>query len=122
VTLLDVFKLTLEARNPERNCFRFWEIRVGPDLLDDWVGTTQWGRIGTEGQIKRFIASDRKESQIEVRRQIRRRTFSPKRIGVGYKRTYLYDPEEWLTGENIINNFIFKYRVFSNSEKKKARN
>jgi predicted DNA-binding WGR domain protein len=102
---VDLFKLTLEARNPERNCFRFWEVRVGPDLFEELVVTTQWGRLYTSGEVKTLVAAGQKEAQKEIRKQIRRRSSSPKRIGIGYEISCLFDPFDWLNGDIILKEF-----------------
>lgn len=31
-----------------RNCFRFYDISLGCDLFDDYVVSSEWGRIGAK--------------------------------------------------------------------------
>ena len=44
--LLD-FRITLEARNPARRCFRRYRVEAGTDLFGVWVVEISYGRIGT---------------------------------------------------------------------------
>ena len=41
----------LEKIDPEKNCFRFYEIRIEPDLFAEQALVVQWGRIGRQGCI-----------------------------------------------------------------------
>lgn len=75
---------------------------MGPDLLDDWVMTTQWGRIGTMGQLKTFAVEGEKEAIQGTKNHLRRRLSSPKRIGIGYKVSFISDPKGWLKGDDIL--------------------
>ncbi len=36
----------LHRINPEKNEFRYYQLSVGPSLLDEWAVTRYWGRIG----------------------------------------------------------------------------
>ncbi len=41
----------LEKIDPEKNSFRFYEIRIEPDLFADRAPVVQWGRIGRPGRV-----------------------------------------------------------------------
>ena len=38
--------LTLEAHHPTENCHRWYEVRVGRDMLGDWTVCLAYGRTG----------------------------------------------------------------------------
>lgn len=42
----------LEKVDPENNCFRFYAIRVEPDLFEDRCLVVEWGRIGCRGRSR----------------------------------------------------------------------
>lgn len=42
----------LEKVDPETNCFRYFEIRVEPDLFAPAALVTHWGRIGGRGRTR----------------------------------------------------------------------
>ncbi len=46
---MDVY---LEKVDPEHNCFRFYSIRIEPDLFADQALVVHWGRIGKRGRTR----------------------------------------------------------------------
>jgi hypothetical protein len=52
----EVFHIELQARDPERNRWRFYRIEAGRDLFGDWVVKLTYGRIGARGQTKTHVA------------------------------------------------------------------
>jgi len=50
---MNVFCIDLQAVDPSHNRRRFYRIEAGQDLLGAWVIRLQYGRIGTQGRIRR---------------------------------------------------------------------
>ncbi len=92
--------LTLEAHHPAENCHRWYEVRVGRDLLGDWTVCLAYGRTGASGQHKRFAGADPGPLRARVREHLLRRLSAPRRIGCPYRVTRLEaagcDPAAWL--------------------------
>jgi len=42
----------LEKVDPDTNCYRFFSIRIEPDLFAPAALVTHWGRIGTRGRTR----------------------------------------------------------------------
>lgn len=92
---MESFSVRLEACDPERGVFRAYRIDVGTDLLGDWLVDVTFGRIGSRGRTKRYLARDEDEARKIVRRCLRRRATAPRRIGVAYRLRELDDPAQW---------------------------
>ena len=54
-----------------------------------------YGRIGVRGRTIRHIAGDAAEARTIIRRHLRRRATSPRRIGVAYRLCELADTGQW---------------------------
>ena len=52
------FRITLEARNPARQCFRQYRVEAGTDLFGVWVVEISSGRIGTAGRSRSYVLRD----------------------------------------------------------------
>ena len=54
------FRISLEARNPARRCWRQYRVEAGTDLFGVWVVEISYGRIGTAGRRipLAFMAAD----------------------------------------------------------------
>jgi len=52
----------LEKRNPEKNMYRFYAIRITPTLFGDFALIRNWGRIGANGCIKEEWCSKESEA------------------------------------------------------------
>ncbi len=99
-----LLNLTFEAHHAELNHHRRYEITVGQDLLDDWIVSIRYGRMGERGQEKRFAAAEANELKAIIRDRLRRRLSAPRRIGCAYRMTNLntaagFDASAWLPGE-----------------------
>jgi WGR domain len=94
--MLDTFHITLEARNPERDCFRSYHIEAGKDLFGVWVVEATFGRIGNRGRTVRFSASDEVAAKHRVRSILKQRSTAHRRIGVPYLCRKCHDPAGWL--------------------------
>lgn len=82
---MQVFRATLEARDPAKGCFRSYQIDAGQDLFGVWVVDVVYGRIGTRGTHIRYSAPDEASAQKIVRSKLNRRASARKRIGVPYR-------------------------------------
>jgi predicted DNA-binding WGR domain protein len=51
--MLATFSTRLEARDPEHNQMRAYEVEAGCDPLGDWAVDVRYGRIGTPGRAIR---------------------------------------------------------------------
>lgn len=78
-------QIVLEARNPQRNCQRSWQLSLGQDLLGDWTICTRFGRIGHAGRALMHVFAAEAEALAHVRHALRRRAGAPRRIGTVYR-------------------------------------
>jgi predicted DNA-binding WGR domain protein len=76
----------LEAKDASRNIHRAYSIAHGQDLFGNWVVETTYGRIGGKGRTIVTVVSNEDEARKYVRKCLKRRESSPKRIGIAYKR------------------------------------
>jgi len=79
------FAVTLEASDPQRNIRRSYHLMAGQDLFGGWIVEVQYGRIGAKGRSRVFPAADRVEAGAILRKNLKRRESSPKRIGLRYE-------------------------------------
>jgi WGR domain len=89
------FRITLEAKNPDRRCFRQYRVEAGTDLFGSWVVEITYGRIGTAGRSRCFVVRDEGEARRLAQSILKRRASAPRRIGVAYRVRELIDPEGW---------------------------
>ena len=99
---MHIFKLRLEARNSEINCYRFWDVSIERDLLGDLLLVKHWGRIGAFGSLKKTVVSDIEEAKTLVLKHIARRRYSSKRLGVFYVEISRDDPEGLFEPQDIV--------------------
>lgn len=50
--------IRIERVNPERNMYRYYRLRLLPDLFGGVSLLREWGRIGTQGQHKIELFTD----------------------------------------------------------------
>ena len=65
---------------PDRNCYRYYELSLQPGLFQEWSLRRSWGRIGTKGRDKTvWFASREKAEQFceRKRREKLRRGYLP---------------------------------------------
>jgi hypothetical protein len=79
------FRIILEARNPDRRCFRRYRMEAGTDLFRSWVVEISYGRIGTARRSQSFVVRDEGEARHLARSILKRRASAPRRIGVAYR-------------------------------------
>ena len=89
------FRVTLEARNPARCCFRHYRVEAGTDLFGVWVVEIGYGRIGTAGRSRSYVLRDEEEARHLAQSILQRRATAPRRIGVAYRIRELIDPDGW---------------------------
>lgn len=94
--MMNVFSALLEAHDPALGRFRSYRLEAGTDLFGAWLVEITFGRIGTAGRCKRYVASDEAEARMLVQKSLRRRATAPRRIGVPYRLGDLIDPWQWL--------------------------
>jgi hypothetical protein len=88
-------RITLEARNPARRCFRQYRVEAGTDLFGALVVEISYGRIGTAGRSRSYVVRDEEQARHLAQSILKRRASAPRRIGVAYRIRELIDPEGW---------------------------
>lgn len=83
----------LEAKDASRNIHRAYSIAYGQDLFGNWVVETTYGRIGGKGRTIVTVVDNEDEALQYVRKSLKRRESSPKRIGIGYKLRANFDTD-----------------------------
>jgi len=89
------FRIVLEAKNPDRRCFRQYRVEAGTDLFGVWVVEVSYGRIGAAGRLRSFVVRNEGEARRLAQRILKRRATAPRRIGVAYRIRELIDPAGW---------------------------
>jgi predicted DNA-binding WGR domain protein len=74
----------LQAIQPAKNCFRFYEVSCGRDLLNDWLVQIRNGRIGTHGRVRLKAFASWPEAQREIRLVLKRRGSVGRRVEGAY--------------------------------------
>src|SRR5947209_3944141 len=82
--MLNLLRITLEARNLEQGLHRSYTVQLGRDLLDAWVVSITYGRAGVAGQMKSYPFDDLEAARKRVKAALKRRLSAPGRIGVPY--------------------------------------
>jgi predicted DNA-binding WGR domain protein len=100
----DLLTVAFEAHNPEQNHHRRYQVTIGRDLFDAWTVSIRYGRIGQDGQQKRFASPKAEEMRQVVSERLRRRLTATRRIGCAYRLTRLdmvegFDSSAWLPGD-----------------------
>ena len=106
----NLLTVAFEAHHAEKNHHRRYQITVGRDLLDDWTVSIRYGRIGQDGQHKRFASPKAEEMRRVIGERLRRRLSATKRIGCHYRLTRLdmaegFDSAAWLPSEMMAGFF-----------------
>ncbi len=55
--------LHLTLIQPDRNCYRYYELSLQPGLFQEWSLIRTWGRIGTKGCGKTVWFSSREQAE-----------------------------------------------------------
>ncbi len=75
------YKLYVERTDTSKNMARFYAMSIEPTLFGDVCLTRRWGRIGTQGQVRRHSFPREKEAValfLELLRKRRGRGYRPK--------------------------------------------
>lgn len=83
--MLDLLTIALEAHNDERNHHRRYEVSVGRDLLEHWVVTVRYGRVGRPLRELRYGSASIDAAREVVNDRLKQRVSAPKRIGCAYR-------------------------------------
>lgn len=94
--------ISLEARAPERDCFRAYRIAAGKDLFGAWLVEMTYGRIGTSGRTKARSFNNLDAAAAEVRSCLRRRATAPQRIGTAYVLMAIERAAEWPKDQLVL--------------------
>jgi predicted DNA-binding WGR domain protein len=92
---MQTLSIRLEARAPERRCFRAYEIAAGQDLFGFWMVEMAYGRIGTRGRTKTRSFSSHGDAVRRIQACLQRRATAPRRIGVPYRLRGVRHDECW---------------------------
>jgi predicted DNA-binding WGR domain protein len=77
--------LFLQARNPQRNVYRFYNLAVNRNLFGDWIVTCCYGRIGCAGTLKHHAYPSYEEAKAFFNHVLTKRNKAHKRIKCTYK-------------------------------------
>lgn len=95
--------VALEAHHPGRNHHRWYELAVGVDLFGLYTLTVRYGRVGQNGQSRRYSAADPGPLRAVTRSHLLRRLTAPRRLGCPYRLVAAsaagLDPVEWLPAD-----------------------
>src|SRR5260370_34662990 len=100
----NLLTVAFEAHNAEKNHHRRYQVTIGRDLFDAWTVSIRYGRIGQDGQQKRFASPKAEDMRAVISERLRRRLSATRRIGCAYRLTRLdtadgFDSAAWLPGE-----------------------
>jgi predicted DNA-binding WGR domain protein len=106
----NLLTVAFEAHHGEKDHHRHYQVTIGRDLFDAWTVSIRYGRIGQDGQEKRFVSPKAEEMRAVVSKRLRRRLSASKRIGCAYRLTSLdmaqgFDSAAWLPGEVMVRFF-----------------
>ena len=106
----NLLTVAFEAHNAEKNHHRRYQVTLGRDLFDAWTVSIRYGRIGQDGQQRRFASPKAEEMRQIIGERLRRRLTATKRIDCAYRLTSLdmvdgFDSTAWLPGE-VMARFI----------------
>ncbi|WP_349431004.1 WGR domain-containing protein (plasmid) [Methylomarinum sp. Ch1-1] len=59
---MNINRLYLEKRDPDRNMQRFYAMHVTQTIFGDWALIREWGRIGSPGTIRENWFDTKKEA------------------------------------------------------------
>lgn len=94
--MLNAFSVSLEACDPALGRFRAYRLDASRDLFGAWLVDITYGRIGTRGVSRRYVADDETGARKIIRLYLRRRTTARRRIGVSYRVCEVIDPKHWV--------------------------
>ena len=79
------WNIRLQAKNPPKNIFRWYSLRVDQNLFGEWCLSISYGRIRQRGQSKHYSWPDMASLIIQMKAILRKRFNATKRIGCNYE-------------------------------------
>jgi predicted DNA-binding WGR domain protein len=67
-----VIKLT--RSNPSSDMYRFYALHLAPTLFGEWGVISEWGRIGSPGQVREQLFDTEPAAQIALTKRLRIKT------------------------------------------------
>ena len=98
---MSLFRIDMEARDPERNQSRAYTIEAGYDLFGDFMVSTTFGRIGSRGQIRRMAFESPEDAMPTIRKILAQRLKSSPRRTVPYTILSIRDPNGMMEGFSV---------------------
>ena len=77
--------IQLNATYPQKNIYRWYTIRIDKNLFGEWCLSLSYGRIGHRGQTKLSFWTDITLLIRQLKRILKKRLNSSKRIGCNYQ-------------------------------------
>lgn len=65
--------IRLQSIDPEKNRYREYCLTVSPDLFGEYFLTIHWGRIGSDGDLKRYWHSSEEAAYKHAARIVKKR-------------------------------------------------
>jgi hypothetical protein len=65
--------IRFERIDPEKDLFREYGITIGQNLLDEWVVSSSWGRIGGPKRVKDTNFASKSEAMVLAEQEANRR-------------------------------------------------
>lgn len=75
----------LHAKNPPKNLYRWYTIRVDQTLFGEWCLSISYGRIGQRGKSKQYQWSELTLLMAHIKGILRKRLNATNRIGCNYE-------------------------------------
>lgn len=85
----NLLTVAFEAHNAEKNHHCRYQVTVGRDLFDAWTVAIRYGRVGQDGQQKRFVSPKAEEMRQVISERLRSRLSASRRIGCANQLTRL---------------------------------
>jgi predicted DNA-binding WGR domain protein len=98
---MSVFRIVMEARDPNRNQARAYAIEAGYDLFGDFMVSTSFGRIGSKGQTRRLAFTSPDDAMPTLRKILSQRLKTGSRRTVPYTVVLVRDPNGMMEGFSI---------------------
>ena len=92
----------LHAKNPPKNLYRWYTIRVDQTLFGEWCLSISYGRIGQRGKSKQYQWSELALLMAHIKGILRKRLNATNRIGCNYEITDFASGGERITSHNHV--------------------
>lgn len=79
-----MYAYRLRAIDPDKNIFRWYEIRLIQDLFREWSLVLSYGRIGSKGRTKTISFKDKTSMDHYTQKVLKKHLTSGSRIGCNY--------------------------------------